>query len=57
MSLTQRDREVIAAAYEVDAAACLRIRTRNPFLWFWFRALASFLETRATSIREGWDGR
>jgi hypothetical protein len=53
MSLTQRDREVIAAAYEVDAATCRRYPTRNPFLRFWFTALASFLETRAKSIREG----
>lgn len=53
MRLTQRDREVIAAAYEVDAAACRRYPTRNPLLWFWFRALSGFLESRAKSIREG----
>ena len=53
MSLSQRDREIIAAAYEVDAAMCRRYPTRNPFLRFWFSALAGFLESRAKSIREG----
>jgi hypothetical protein len=53
MNLTHRDREVIAAAYEVDAAKCDAYPTRNPFVRLWFSALAGFLEMRAKSIREG----
>jgi hypothetical protein len=51
--LTRRDREVIAAAYEVDAARARAIPVRNPFVWFFLRAVAKFLEERAKSIREG----
>lgn len=49
--LSKRDREVIAAAYEVDAAYCRSYPTRNPFVWFTFRLIASFLDERAKSIR------
>jgi hypothetical protein len=51
--LTRRDREVIAAAYEVDAATARRVPTRNPLVWFFLRAVARFLEQRAESIRNG----
>ena len=53
--LTRRDREVIAAAYEVDAARARSIPVRNPFAWFFLRAVAKFLEERAKDIRAGGD--